>query len=184
MRARLLREFDHHRTRINEIYIGNDQLWTASSDETVQIVPLNPASKAKPVRIPHRVAVRSILPLELSDLAEPFLITGSGDVLKVFDLTTVGEPEFVGEIDAHWHDIIAIRLWKKLTTASDNTTRVEPWILSISLDGTIRKWKLIEMLTSPSPSQPDVVPMEINKSKGFHLSEEEERELAELVDEE
>jgi len=88
------------------------------------------------------VAVRSILPLSLTDLGEPYIITGAGDIIRVYDVSTLEEPELVGEVDAHWHDVTALRLWVRKTTGDDGKTRVEPWIISASLDGTIRKWKL------------------------------------------
>jgi hypothetical protein len=153
------------------------------------------------------VAVRSILPLSLTDLREPYIITGAGDIIRVYDVSTLEEPELVGEVDAHWHDVTALRLWVRKTVEDDGKTRVEPWIISASLDGTIRKWKLqglsridpllLKSLTSigadllnPSsieptaeikhpaaPSEPDL------KDEGkFEMTEEEERELAELLD--
>jgi WD40 repeat protein len=117
--------------------------FSASSDETVQILeqPLNSSGKLAPP-ITHPVAVRSILPLSLTDLAEPYIITGAGDIIRVYDVSTLEEPELVGEVDAHWHDVTALRLWVRKTVGDDGKTRVEPWIISASLDGTIRKWKL------------------------------------------
>lgn len=116
---------------------------SASSDETVQIID-HPTSDSKkpPPPIPHPVAVRSLLPLSLTDLAEPVVITGAGDMIRVYDLSTPEEPELISEIDAHWHDVTSIRLWVRKTVGDDGKTRVEPWVVSASLDGTIRKWRL------------------------------------------
>lgn len=160
--SKLRNELDHHRTRINEMFFGNGQLWTgarysevyhlpsflmtailASSDDTVQIVDQPPSdSKKPPPPIAHPVAVRSLLPLSLTDLAEPVVITGAGDMIRVYDLSTPEEPELISEIDAHWHDVTSIRLWVRKTVGDDGKTRVEPWVVSASLDGTIRKWRL------------------------------------------
>ena len=90
----------------------------------------------------HPVAVRAILPLNLTNLSEPYLLTAAGDVLRVYDISTLDEPEYIGEVDAHWHDITAIRLWMRKFVGDDGKARVEPWIITISLDRTVRKWKL------------------------------------------
>ena len=118
-------------------------IFSASSDETVQILeqPQDPSSKPAPP-ITHPVAVRAILPLPLTDLAEPYIITGAGDIIRIYDVSNPDEPELIGEIDAHWHDVTALRIWVRKTTGDDGKTRVEPWIISASLDATIRKWRL------------------------------------------
>lgn len=118
-------------------------MFSASSDETVQILEQPQDSSRKPAPpITHPVAVRSILPLSLTDLAEPYIVTGAGDVIRIYDISNPDEPELIGEVDGHWHDVTALRLWVRRTTVGDNKTRVEPWIISASLDGTIRKWRL------------------------------------------
>jgi hypothetical protein len=48
----------------------------------------------------------------------------------------------MSEIDAHWHEVTALRLWLRKWKGKDGLIRVEPWVVSASLDGTIRKWKL------------------------------------------
>jgi len=168
---------------------GNGQLWTASSDETVQILeqPQDPSSKPAPP-ITHPVAVRAILPLPLTDLAEPYIITGAGDIIRIYNVSNPDEPELIGEIDAHWHDVTALRIWVRKTTGDDGKTRVEPWIISASLDATIRKWRLQDLLNS-LPGEPTAEPKLMpgtppalkSKDEGkFEMTEEEERELAEL----
>lgn len=118
-------------------------MFSGSSDETVQILEQPQDSSRKPAPpITHPVAVRSILPLSLTDLAEPYIVTGAGDVIRIYDISNPDEPELIGEVDGHWHDVTALRLWVRRTTGGDNKTRVEPWIISASLDGTIRKWRL------------------------------------------
>jgi len=187
--SNLRTELDHHRTRINEMLLGNEQLWTASSDETVQIIerPLDSSRKLAPP-ITHPVAVRCILPLSLTDLAEPYIITGAGDIIRVYDVSTFGEPELIGQVDAHWHDVTALRLWVRKTLGVDGKRRVEPWIISASLDGTIRKWNLRDLL-NPQLTVPIIekkgpaTPLKAKSKDGgkFELTEEEERELAELL---
>jgi hypothetical protein len=122
----------------------------ASADETVQVVldksmPMDDSSSptTKPFKpLTHPVAVRAILPLNLTNLSEPYLLTAAGDVLRIYDISTLDEPEYIGEVDAHWHDITAVRLWMRKFVGDDGKARVEPWIITTSLDRTIRKWKL------------------------------------------
>jgi len=191
-------ELNHHRTRINQITYGSGYLWSASSDDTAQIIPdafLFPNSSSpvplKPPRpISHPTAVRCILPLSLTDLAEPYIITGSGDVIRIFDIASLEEPEpeLVGLIDGHWHDVIGLQMWVRRLVGADGRTRIEPWIISASLDGTIRKWRLSELLTSLPLESPDSKPLlpapapAPTMNTQFELTKEEEDELAELLD--
>ncbi|KAG6869079.1 hypothetical protein C0993_003399 [Termitomyces sp. T159_Od127] len=184
----LQEELTHHRTRINEILYGSDLLWTASADGTVQVLdraPMSSLQKPSPP-IEHPVPVRAILPLSLTELGEPYLLTGAGDIMRVYDVSTSDEPELIREMDAHWHDITAIRLWKRATIGVDGMTRIEPWIVTTSLDGTIRKWRLSELLSSPPTHKeqglPASVPTTCVQKAGVEMTEDEERELAELMD--
>lgn len=166
-------DLKEHRTKIHEILYGNGQLWSgwcysltlsidrvfilirdlflfiASADETVQVhddPPIErPTGEKPPVPITHPTAVRSILPLALTPLAEPYLLTGSGDVIRAYDVSSPDAPELLGEMDAHWHDVTALRLWMRKTKVDgdEGKVMVEPWIVSASLDGTLRKWKLL-----------------------------------------
>ncbi|KAI0818722.1 WD40 repeat-like protein [Irpex lacteus] len=142
-------DLKEHRTKIHEILYGNGQLWSASADETVQVhddPPIErPTGEKPPAPIAHPTAVRSILPLALTPLAEPYLLTGSGDVIRAYDVSSPDAPELLGEMDAHWHDVTALRLWMRKTKVDgdEGKVKVEPWIVSASLDGTLRKWKLL-----------------------------------------
>ncbi|KAL4065362.1 WD40-repeat-containing domain protein [Scleroderma citrinum] len=190
-RSTLLDTLNLHRTRVTEIVYGDGQLWTASSDETVQVTyyPPNP-SVTKPIPpLVHSLPVRAVLPLGLTPLAEPYAVTAYGDVIRLYDVTGVFEAEVVGEIDAHWHDVTALRLWLRTRRNEAGKTRIEPFIVSASLDGTIRKWRFSELATSTpenplSPTHPVVispVPEPKGDAKTSELTEEEERELAELM---
>jgi hypothetical protein len=145
--------------------------------------PHAPGTKARvPPALTHPVAVRCLLPLALTPLGEPYLLTGAGDVIRAYDLTTVEEPEALGATDAHWHDVTALRLWlrrvvppssatsgqdggntekqgedKTATSTTATATaqvRVEPWVVSASLDGTLRKWKLLGESHPRLPAHP------------------------------
>ncbi|KAJ4488430.1 WD40-repeat-containing domain protein [Lentinula aciculospora] len=176
-------EFNHHRTKISDLYLGSGQLWTASGDETVQVRNLSETEKKPtPPPIHHSTAVRCILPLYLTDLQEPYIITGSGDFLRVYDVSSADEPELLNEIDAHWHDITHIRLWmRQLRDEKNNQKMIEPWIITTSLDCTVRRWKLSELLVPkleiiepPAPATPPA-------KTDFAMTAEEEQELDELL---
>ena len=124
---------------------------TASSDETVSLYAYPPAPNSsthpgapKPIPpIPHPRAVRALLPLSLTNLGETHLLTAHGDAIRTYDVSTPAEPELLSEVDAHWHDVTALRLWvRKFQDGKDGRTKVEPWLVSASLDGTIRRWRL------------------------------------------
>ncbi|KAF8558477.1 WD40 repeat-like protein [Imleria badia] len=184
---------DYHRTRVTEIIYGADQIWTASSDETVRITayPPDPALTRSIPPLNHPLPVRAVLPLSLTPLAEPYVVTTYGDVIRLYDLSTISEPEILGEIDAHWHDVTAVRLWMRTSKNEAGQTRIEPWIVSTSLDGTIRKWRFSELATSTlknpaGRTEPVViapVPEPTGDGPAGELTEEEERELAELMGE-
>ncbi|KAJ3997533.1 WD40-repeat-containing domain protein [Lentinula boryana] len=178
-------EFNHHRTKISDLYLGSGQLWTASSDETVQVRNLYEAEK-KPVPQPiqHSTAVRCLLPLYLTDLQEPYIMTGSGDSMRVYDVSSVDEPELLNEIDAHWHDITHIRLWmRELMDEKTKQKSVEPWIVTTSLDSTIRRWRLSDLLVpKPKSTEPPASISPPQAKPGFSRSLEEEQELDELLD--
>ena len=70
------------------------------------------------------------------------MISAAGDVLRTFDVSSLDEPELLSEVDGHWHDITSIRLWMRTTEGNDGRKRIEPWIVTTSLDKTLRKWKV------------------------------------------
>ncbi|KAJ3886601.1 WD40-repeat-containing domain protein [Lentinula edodes] len=177
-------EFNHHRTKITELYLSSEQLWTASSDETVQVRYLSEAEKrSTPPPIHHSTAVRCILPLHLTDLQEPYIITGSGDFMRVYDVSSANEPELLNEIDAHWRDITHIRLWMRQSVdEKNNQKRIEPWIITTSLDCTVRRWRLSELLVpKPKITEPLVSVIPPQAQAGFAMTLEEEQELDELL---
>jgi WD40 repeat protein len=136
-------------------------LCAASADETVQVYddpPIQRKPGDKPMApLTHPTAVRCILPLSLTSLSEPYLLTGCGDVIRAYDISSPSEPELLGVMDAHWHEVTALRLWMRKTPVIDEhgkeekgKYKVEPWIVSASLDGTLRKWRLLGMIMESS----------------------------------
>ena len=181
----------------------------ASNDESVVIQPVPPTSftdnktTLKTHTLPHPSTVKAILPVVLTNLGEPYLISASGDIIRTyaFDVTASDDPpELLSEIDPHWHDVTALGLWMR-AVENDERKHIETWILSASLDGTLRRWRLegihswyvksIESLklpilldllnpnTSKIMDPPEVKPLKV-PSRSI-LTEEEERELEELM---
>ncbi|EJD53269.1 WD40 repeat-like protein [Auricularia subglabra TFB-10046 SS5] len=165
-KAVLETELKGHRTGINEMWHGGGLLWTASTDYTVQLhaypIPRRPL-KHVPV-LEHPVAVKCVLPLPATDLAESYVFTGAGDSIRAYDLSSVEEPELLSEIDAHANDVTSLAYWVRSVPGK---RRPEVWIVSGSLDGTLRKWNLAELVsrkpqlkaqqrlpTPPPPAQP------------------------------
>ncbi|KAL1746961.1 WD40-repeat-containing domain protein [Schizophyllum fasciatum] len=183
-RFTLKREFTHHRTGVNDLHVAPEYMWTASTDDTVQLVPLAEANDTKikpPPAIAHPAGVKAILPLAFTPLAEPYLFTAAEDVIRVYDVSTPNEPELINQVDAHWHNVTLLRLWIRRTVGEDGQARVEPWLVSASLDKTLRKWRLSELLNPAAPKAK--VPVKKQKTRPeFQLSAAEEAELDELLD--
>ncbi|KAI0047961.1 WD40 repeat-like protein [Auriscalpium vulgare] len=144
VRAEPIDELVYHRTGINELVYGNGHVWTASTDESMQVHAYPPSEKQKIYPpITHRTAFKALLPLPIQpqlDAEEfPYLLGGSGDVFRVYDISSLDEPELVREVDGHWHDVTHLRLWLRKTQGGQGH---EVWIVSAGLDGTLRKWKL------------------------------------------
>jgi len=183
-RITLQKELAIHQGRINEIFYGNGQLWTASEDKTVQVLPDTPVTSRPPPAINHPEYVKSVLPLLLTDLTEPYLLTGAADTIRVYDVSSLEEPEFIRKIEGHWREVTAIRLWFRSRVGDNGKPYIEPWIVSASLDTTIRRWKLSELLAPATVSRPTAEPVKSVSQivSSFQLSEEEERQLDELLD--
>ena len=120
----------------------------ASSDESVIIqpfpLPLSTGARLKEFTMAHPNAVKAILPLSLTSLGEPYLVSASGDVIRLYAYDFAApedSPELLGEIDAHWHDVTALGLWMRVAE-NDGKRDIETWILSASLDATLRRWRL------------------------------------------
>lgn len=138
------------------------------------------STQTRPIApIPHPTAVKTLLPLQLSPLEEPYLITGSGDIIRTYEISSLDSPaELLSAIDAHWHDVTILKLWLRLFEEG-NVKKIEPWIVSASLDGTIRKWRLAELVNPPPSSPAKMEDTQIAPKSG--LTAEEERELDELL---
>jgi len=121
-------------------------LSSASTDETIQLheYPPPPHIGLKPMTpITHTTAFRAVLPIylhsELDPDAFPYLLAGSGDCIRVYDISSLDEVELIREVEGHWHDVTHLRTWIQ---ESAGDARRDVWVVSGSLDGTLRKWKL------------------------------------------
>lgn len=154
----------------------------------------------KKTSITHTKAFRAVLPVylhpELDPDAFPYLLAGSGDCIRVYDLPSLDEPELIKEIEGHWHDVTHLRTWIQ---GSGDGARRDVWIVSGSLDGTLRKWKLsgrhgvsalcwpclhrvfLELVAPPSSQNAATANDTSQTEAPLGLTEEEERELAELM---
>ena len=100
--------------------------------------------KRKPsLPITHKTAFRAVLPVylhsKLDSDAFPYLVAGSGDSIRVYNISSLDEVELIREVEGHWHDVTHLRTW--LQESADGTCK-DVWVVSGSLDGTLRKWKL------------------------------------------
>ncbi|KAI6100479.1 hypothetical protein EV401DRAFT_2030832 [Pisolithus croceorrhizus] len=117
----LLDTLNLHWTRVTQMIYGARQLWTTSSDETIQIMmyPPDPSVLKLVPPLIHLLPVCANL---------MYVVTTYGDIIWLYNISTMFKLEVVGEIDAHWHD-----------TSCDVAGRIkiEPFIISVSLDRTV-----------------------------------------------
>jgi hypothetical protein len=104
-------------------------------------VPTDAKLKPSPP-ITHTTGFRAVLPVylhpKLDSDAFPYLLAGSGDSIRVYDISSLDEAELIREVEGHWHDVTHLRMW--LQESADGHEDV--WVISGSLDSTLRKWKL------------------------------------------
>ncbi|GAA5890168.1 hypothetical protein JCM5296_002837 [Sporobolomyces johnsonii] len=170
----------------------------------------SPSTPPTPLlRLPHPSQVRSLLPLAsaLPALSAPYLLTAASDeLIRIFSLADsacdpdparerrrewrgIGLAEgtvpdgCVREVEGHTHEIVQLRAYVsegKEEEGEGGGKKREAWILSASLDGTLRRWRWPEMLTEEREKLV-VVPVVEEERKESLLTEEEERELEELM---
>ena len=110
--------------------------FVASADDTVKIYPYSSEGQKKRFIKPiqHPTGVKALLPLYIPMLDETYLFTASGDIIRSWDTSELDDKiEQRNEIDGHWHDVTLLKAW---------SASPDPYILSASLDGTIRRWKV------------------------------------------
>lgn len=142
------------------------------------------------------------LPLTLPSLGSNHLVTGCSDEhVRIFDLSTLsplppnavwsGNPTAPGErldglvreVEGHTHDVVDLGVYTVETEVTPGgARRTEAWLLSASLDGTLRRWKWPEVLVVPK-ERTVLVPVEIEEEKTGGMTAEEEKELEDLMGE-
>ncbi|GAA5840869.1 hypothetical protein JCM9279_001247 [Rhodotorula babjevae] len=175
----------------------------------------SPSTPPTPIlRIPHPAQTRSLLPLSHASAActlsllrgvppPPILVTGASDeLLRVWDLDCSAlDPSASREAQRAWRGVPAAPSAKldgcvraieghahevvQLCAYADRAG--ELWVLSASLDATLRRWRWSEMREGAG-ERLVLVPVEDETQAGGEekeslLTEEEERELAELMGE-
>ncbi|PKI82676.1 hypothetical protein MVES1_003972 [Malassezia vespertilionis] len=165
-------------------------IWVSSSDESVRRFPLSEGAREKfvPGRVSHAGAqvgtaaplmadallsipasASAILPLGVSDGEKDALITG--DVQGELEVWCMEPVHKFAAHEGHWHEITHLDRWLR---AEDKTL----WIVSTSLDGTVRRWPLPRLLTTEAQRDTETRPAAV----GVALTAEEEAELTELMD--
>ncbi|KAG8865397.1 hypothetical protein FRB96_000287 [Tulasnella sp. 330] len=211
VKARLLEHSTPHATGINDLILTSGYLWTASTDQTATLRPFRSQSSIAPASssnishhiFEHKEPARCVLAVAHKLRCMPYVLIATGDVIRLYDVEDLlkyeddeddtedaatklrrGVPRMLCEIDVHSQPVTSLGIWKKETPEG-----ATPWIVSGSLDGTLRHWDLAELAAGKvpmaTPSQSDEgtgQPAEGEKLSA--LTEEEERELAELMSEE
>ncbi|CDZ96490.1 Cdc4 and related F-box and WD-40 proteins [Phaffia rhodozyma] len=170
-----------HETSVTDLWVEEDGVWTASMDTFIHYHPFSSSSSSLPIKIVFpqpsihpQPAPHALLPL--FHLTPPILLTGSADeFIRVWDLSAgeaSGQARLVHTIEGHCADVTGLARWVK-----DR----EEWVVSWALDGTVRRWRLKNLLNPPPPAQPDE-----GEKDGLTggMTEEEARELAELMSDE
>jgi WD40 repeat protein len=201
-----------HETAIYDIkLVGESEAWTASSDQLATCWSFNPTDVSIPpiatIRLPHPYYVKSILPLEglVPGPAEHYVLTGSTDEqIRVWDtsaldtaptkakkthMTSAADASdqykdgkkpagLVADLEGHFHEVNRLALWSG--RVQDIDEKDELYVISTGLDCTLRKWKVGE-LVAKAPKRAAGL-KEVEASPEPALTEEEERELAELME--
>lgn len=173
------------------------------------------------VRLAHDDFVKTVLPLSFYLASADAVVTGGSDEhLRLFPSPPSDE---VHTVEAHWHEVSALSLYIRSPTAhtaastlpppstapADQAAPAEAWIVSASLDGSIRRFRLTSIPRLPAPElvrpsagehsptdqawdQYSLPPASTANNRGqdtvvgagggVQMTAEEEAELAELMD--
>ncbi|KAJ2690604.1 hypothetical protein GGH99_002588 [Coemansia sp. RSA 1285] len=175
-----------HKTNIVDIKVTETELWTASADGTA--VGWDLETQSADMVLSHKSDVTAVLPIPQAGV----VVTGThnGDIYVW--RTSAGSPEIIREIHAHTDDITCLKAAGRM-------------FYSASLDETLRVWDIMdvvkfqggldyippELAELKSNTNADLVEVSGNKNQdksnsnnnpsSSALTEEEERELAELM---
>ncbi|ORX74865.1 WD40 repeat-like protein [Linderina pennispora] len=161
-------ERGHHKTNVFDIKVSENMLWTASADKTA--VGWDMDTRKPDITMQHKAFVTSVLPVMQAGV----VITGTrGGDISVWRVSA-GAPELIREIHAHSDDVVCLRQQGRLFYSS-------------SLDETLRVWDIKEVIDfkggmSYVPPELAALRQQQKKAAETMLTEDEERELAELMD--
>ncbi|KAG0369087.1 hypothetical protein BGX24_002557 [Mortierella sp. AD032] len=174
--------FKHHETTVYRVIVeAGVEIWSTSADKTAQRLDLE--TKQVDMSLWHPDFVKSIA------LAGPYVVTGGRqESVRVWSIAT---GKLIAEIKGHFDEVSSM-------------VAVGTTLITGSLDNTVRRWSLKEQdLVPPVPKEddPSVAALSLNASastdatetkeekkveaeeehKPGMMTEEEERELAELM---
>lgn len=147
------------------------------------------------LRIPHPAQIRSVLPLASVFPDSPYLVTGSSDELfRLIDLSSSAalDPNPAREAKREWRGIplaapvegcvraVEAHTHEVVQLCAYHSSDGQQWLLSASLDNTLRRWKWPDVLTQEMDKVVVVKETAAAEEESL-LTEEEERELAELM---
>ncbi|KAJ2452045.1 hypothetical protein EV183_003223 [Coemansia sp. RSA 2336] len=165
-----------HKTNIFDCKVTENTLWTASADKTA--IGWDVESCAVDLVLEHEASVNAVLPIPQAGI----VATGvHGGVIYIWKVNS-GSPEIIREIHAHTDDVTCLRAAGRKFYSS-------------ALDGTLRTWDIKDIVDYTGGMV--YVPAELEalkngsssaepkdrsaKASNSALTEEEERELAELM---
>ncbi|KAJ2617040.1 hypothetical protein H4S08_000524 [Coemansia sp. RSA 1365] len=165
-----------HKTNIFDCKLTGNELWTASADKTT--VGWDLETRAADLILEHNTAVTAVLPIPQMGV----VVTGVRDgAIYVWRISS-GSPVIIREIHAHTDDVTCLRAVGRVFYSS-------------GLDETLRKWDIKDVVefsggleyipsglkkNNVQQSQTSTVTSTANAGHSA-LTEEEERELAELM---
>ncbi|KAG8835737.1 hypothetical protein FRC17_001528 [Serendipita sp. 399] len=143
----------------------------------------------KRVAIEHEHPVKCFSLLDKLDPSALFLLTGSGERVHVFEVSDIahGEVELLNKAEVHSLDVSYMGVWLHESQEPQNNGATLITVITSSLDGMVRKWEihgmsLINYLLSPQVSEAAASHKPLSEHTTSILTEEEEKELAELLD--
>lgn len=179
-----------HDTSVNKIYfphleVSDDppDMYTASSDNKALVSTRTSNFRDAETTLEHPDFVRDVLVDEESGL----IATACRDEnVRVWDN---GTGKCIGVLEGHYEEVTGLAI---IEVQDPSTGKMVKSLVSVSIDGTIRRWPLhregiAQVIKEIEHDKERVaigmdVPKSDNKENGPQLTEDEERELAELME--